>query len=78
MFEADFSACDVHLHNLRSVSLDGLRVWRPIRRYVNSSSASDPLEFRSVAAAAKFSFPILWLSGYYKYVCLEFAFGMFV
>ncbi len=56
MFEADFSACDVHLHNMRSVSLDWLRVWRE----KSADGATD------AQVEATFSIPILWLSGYYK------------
>ena len=51
-FKADFNACDVHVHNLRSLALFDAQVWR-----------TAGLETAAVRLA--FNIPILWLTGYY-------------
>ncbi len=67
VFEAVFSACDVHMHNLRSVDVERINIWR---RRTNSTEDDDGL-FDIAAVGARFTFPLLWLSGYYKQVDIQ-------
>ena len=51
-FSADFKACDVHVHNLRSMEMFDVRVMRTA-------------DLSVAAVRLAFHMPILWLTGYY-------------
>lgn len=52
-FEADFSACNIHVHNLRNAQLLDIQVYRNVDL--------DKMSLRAV-----FNFPIVWLTGRYS------------
>ena len=55
VFEGDFSACNLHMHNFKSARIVAVEVRR-----------TDDLN--SAAVRIVFHFPILWITGYYQLV----------